>query len=188
MKLKTLTVIGFALALLVGSVAPAHAQQEGQNGAAGIFLQQYVHSDFTDANSASAQNIPDLQFNIPSVPATRFQVSCEIGYSQATAAADSFNVQFSVAPAAELIGGVMATNATAYGSGTPNSTADTATHVVAAGTPAVTSVLYAHLGGSFEMAANTPTVFNVQVLQGTGANVIVIKRDSICSVWSTPSK
>lgn len=184
MKMRTLILITATLAVC----APAYAQQEGIAGN-GVFLQQKVPADFTDANSASAQNIPALQFNIPSQPgATTWQVSCEIGYSQATAASDSFNVQFSVAPAAELIGGIMATNATAFAAGTPNSIADTSTHVVVAGTPAVATVLYAHIGGSFEMAASTATVFNVQVLQGTAANVIVIKRDSICSVWSTPSK
>lgn len=176
----------FSLALVA---APAFAQQEGVNGAGGIFLQQKVGADFTDGNGVTtAQNIPALQFNIPSVAATTFQLSCEIGYSQATNVADTLAVQFSVAPAAENIGGIAATNATAYGSGTPNATADTASHTVVAFTPAVTSVLYAHIGGSFELAANTPTTLNIQVAQSTAADVIVIKRDSVCSVWSTPSK
>lgn len=178
-----------AVVLFAVTAHPAFAQQEGQNGAGGFFLQQTVAADFTDANSASAQNIPALQFNVPSVnQALVWTLNCELGYSQATAAADSFNVQFSVAPSAQMIGGIMATNATAYASGTPNSTSDTSTHVVVTGTPAVTSVLYAHVGGSFKMAANTPTVLNIQVLQGTGANVIVIKALSTCFIAATPSK
>lgn len=188
--MKRVTALSLTVAALLAlSAVPAVAQQEGQNGANGIFLQQKVNADFTDGSAVTtAQNIPALQFNIPSVAATTFQLSCEIGYSQATNVADTFAIQFSAAPAAELIGGVAATNATAYGSGTPNSTADTSTHTVVAFTPAVTTVLYAHVGGSFELAANTPTTLNIQVSQATAANVIVIKRDSVCSVWSTPSK
>ncbi len=179
-----------AVLALMCCVAPvASAQIEGQNGANGVFLQQKVAADFTDGSAVTtAQNIPALQFNIPSVPATTFQISCELNYSQATNVADTFAVQFSVAPTAEAIGGFAATNATAYASGTPNPTADTASHTVIAMTPAVTTVLYAHIGGSFELAANTPTTLNIQVSQSTAADVIVIKRDSICSIWSTPSK
>lgn len=51
-------------------------------------------------------------------------------------------------------------------------------------TPAVTTVLYAHLGGTAEIAASgLDTQMNVLVSQATAANVVVVKRGSICR-WS----
>ena len=49
-------------------------------------------------------------------------------------------------------------------------------------TPAVTTVLRAELDGTVEAGAGSST-FNIYVLNGTAANVIVVKRGSYCTVW-----
>src|SRR5438094_502497 len=97
MKTRTLTIIGFALALFVAAVIPAHVQEEGalskvnQHGAK-------LTADFTDANASGAQNIPALQFFLPAGPAQAWYIRCTVQASQATQVADNFGIQFGTAP------------------------------------------------------------------------------------------
>jgi hypothetical protein len=49
--------------------------------------------------------------------------------------------------------------------------------------PAVTTVLGATLDGTLETAGGGAATFNVYVLNGTAANVIVIKRGSYCTLY-----
>lgn len=178
----------FLLALCATLALTASGYAQGVGVTTPGWVHQYkLGADFTDANASGAQNIPALTFYLPAGIAQTYHIDCDINFSQATAAADSFNVQFSTAPTAVAIGGIAATNATAFAAGTPNATVDTATHVVVAFTPAVATVLYAHIGGYVEVASGAADVLvNIQVVQGTAANVIVIKRDSGCTVNAKP--
>lgn len=175
------------LAVLLSFISlPAWAQTTGQVFA--TYQHQYkLTADFTDANAAGAQNIPALAFYLPAGVAATYHIDCTIAYSQGTAASDTFAIQFGTAPTAVMIGGVAFTNATASAAGTPSTTANTSSNTVVAFTPAVTTVLWARLDGYVEVASNAvDTLVNVQVSQGTAANVIVIKRDSGCTVSATP--
>lgn len=177
------------LLLLLFTLVAATASAQGVGVTAPGYAHQYkLTADFTDGSGVTtAQNIPALAFPLPAGVAQTYYIECRLAYSQATVVADTFAIQFSNAPTAEMIGGVAATNATAFAAGTPNTTVDTATHTVVAMTPAVTTVLYAVLGGWVEMpSTTTDTTVNIQVSQATAANVVVIKRDSGCNVTATP--
>jgi hypothetical protein len=51
----------------------------------------------------------------------------------------------------------------------------------------VTTVLYAHIGGSVDIAGQaTDTILNILVSQSTAADVIVIKRNSVCRIAAMP--
>ena len=200
MRLKyTLSVVGL---VLLARLAPmptdahwfprmplAYAQQpSGLQNFAFLHVAKQA-SDFTDGNGVTTlQNIPGLAITLPAQSAVTYQVDCDIFYSQATNVADNFGVQFTGnAPTNSEFGGFAFTNATAIAAGTPaNVTNTTATNVVTM-TPAVTTVLYAHLGGAVEMAGQaTDTILNIQVAQSTAADVIVIKRDSVCRWAAMP--
>lgn len=145
----------------------------------------YLNADFTDANASGLQNIPRLTFALPALQTGPFKIDCDLFYSQATVVADTFGIQFSNSPTNAQIGGIAATNATAFAAGTPATITNVTATTVVSFTPAVTTVLYAHIGGLVEQASNaTDTTVNVSVSQGTAANVIVIKRGSACQYHS----
>lgn len=194
MKLKHLIVLS---ALVLFLIAPftvllsprVHAQSEGFVGWNNVHS-MYVRADFTDANASGAQSIllgatnsgANMAFYLPANVAAVWRIDCDFAYSQATVVADSFGVTFSNAPTNTMLWGEMATNVTAFASITPvNITVNTNTTIVT-GTPAVTTVLGAHIWGYVEMPSTaTPTSVQWTITQSTAANVIVIKRDSGCT-------
>lgn len=189
MKRTLLTLLTLA-ALLAGLAVGQHRVQAQ---AAGAVNWSNIHTfrlaaDFTDGGAVTtAQNIPGLTLTLSAGQAGTYQIDCDLFYSQATVVADTFALQFSIAPTNGQFGGIAATNATAYASGTPATITSTASATVVAFTPAVTTVLYAHLGGSVDIPNNgTDTLVNVQVSQATAANVVVIKRNSACRVSQMP--
>lgn len=165
-----------------------HAQQTGYQNWAFIHTVK-VPADYTDLTAATAlQSIPALVMTFPSSTAATYQVDCDLFYSQATVVADGFGMGFlGNSPTNSEFGGFAFTNATAVAAGTPaNITNLTATAVVTM-TPAVTTVLYAHMGGTAEIASNaTDTTLTAQVSQSTAANAIVIKRGSVCRWAAMP--
>jgi len=177
--------------LRLGETLFAQAGQ-GVNGSA-FFRSARFPADCTDGNAVTTLQSPcgttagpGPQLTFPSSPAAQtYYVDCDLGYSQATNVADAYGVQFNVAPTSTELGGVMATNATTFASGTPAIiTTTTATNVIA-GTPAVTTVLYAHIGGTVEIpSSGQDTVLSLLVSQATAANVVVTKRGSICRTWA----
>jgi hypothetical protein len=175
--------------LLLSSIWPAHsrAQAPGAVGWTNIHTAR-LGADFTDGGAVTTlQNIPGLTMVLPAGSAATYQFDCDLFYSQATVVADTFGFQFSVSPTNAQIGGIAATNATAYASGTPATITNTSATAVVAMTPAVTTVLYAHIGGAAEIPNNAiDTIVNVSVSQATAANVVVIKRGSVCRVSSMP--
>ena len=174
----------FASLLVLGFALPSQAQAVGYREWDNWHM-AYVRADWTDASSASPQNIFGLSFILPAGQLGPFKIDCDLYYSQATNVADTFGIQFSVAPTNAEIGGIAATNATAFAAGTPANITGTGATAVVTFTPAVTSVLYAHIGGLVENAsAGTDNTVNIQVTQGTAADVIVIKRGSMCSYHS----
>lgn len=145
----------------------------------------YQHADFTDANAAGLQNIPGLAFYLPAGIATTYAIDCDIYYSQATVVADGFGIQFSVAPTNAQGGGMAFTNVTAVASITPPTITTNAATTIVTMTPAVTTVLLAHIWFTAEIPAGaTDTLVNLSVSQSTAANVIVIKRGSKCQFHS----
>ena len=177
------------LLALAGSLIPALASAQGTGTVSAIYAHQYkLTADFTDGSGVTtAQNIPALAFYLPANLAQTYHIDCDLAFSQATVVADTFAMQFSTAPTASNFGGIAATNATAFAAGTPAAISGTSSATVVAFTPAVTTVLYAHIGGYVELpSAAADTLVNIQVAQSTAANVIVIKRDSGCTVTATP--
>ena len=170
-----------SVALLLAFALTARAQQAGYREWDNWHM-AYAHSDWTDASSASAQNIPGLVMVLPAAQAGPWSIECNLWYSQATNVADNFGVQFSVSPTNAQVGGWAFTNATAIAAGTPATiTNANATNVVAF-TPAVATVLNARISGFVEnAAAGADNTVVINVTQSTAADVIVIKRGSSCS-------
>jgi hypothetical protein len=177
---------GLVVALLIGGVfsAPIHGQLPGYREWDNLHM-VYVRADWTDGSGGTTlQAIPDLTFSLPGGQTGPFKIDCDLYYSQATNVADNFGVKFSSNPTNAEFGGIAATNATAFAAGTPaNITNTTATNVITM-TPAVTTVLYAHIGGLVENAGTTDNVVNIMVAQSTAADVIVVKRGSACTYHS----
>lgn len=180
--------LGIVAALAAVSMSHLHAGQ-----ASGAVNWSNIHTfrlaaDFTDGGAVTTlQNIPGLTLTLPAGAAATYQIDCDLFYSQATVVADTFGIQFSIAPTNAQIGGIAATNATAFAAGTPATITSTTATAVVSFTPAVTTVLYAHIGGSVDIANNgADTIVNMSVSQATAANVVVIKRNSVCRVSAMP--
>lgn len=146
---------------------------------------KFVTTDFTDANSAALQAITGLSFALPA--STQFSFHCSLMYSQATnVAGDQFGVGvITTAPANANIFGQAYTNTGAAAPesvGVLNALTTTTPTAVVTFQPAVTGVLGASLDGTIETGAGAST-FNLYVLNGTAADVIVVKRGSYCALY-----
>lgn len=179
-------VLALTLALALAATGSRAAQQQSGGTNWAFVHTARVAADFTDGAAVTTlQTITGLQLTYPAGPlAQAYLVDCDLYFSQATAVADNFGVQFVTAPSSAQFGGFAFTNVTALASiAAPTITNTTATNVITF-TPAVATVLYAHIGGTVEIAAGgLDTVMNIQVAQATAANVIVVKRGSTCR-WS----
>lgn len=142
-------------------------------------------SDFTDANSASLQAITGLSYTLQA--SKTYSFVCSLMYSQATnVAGDQFGVGvITTAPANVNAFGQAFTNTGAAAPesvGVLNALTTTTPTAVVTLQPAVTTVLGATLRGTVETGAGTST-FGPYVLNGTAADVIVIKRGSYCELF-----
>jgi hypothetical protein len=126
------------------------------------------------------------QVGFPANPTSQaYYLDCDLWYSQATAVADSYGVQFSSSPTNAQIGGWAFTNATALAAGTPATITNTTATAAITFTPAVATVLDAHMAGLIEIPATNQDVnMSILVSQATAANVIVTKRGSVCRWWA----
>jgi hypothetical protein len=143
-------------------------------------------SDFTSANSAALQAITGLSFPLGST-AQVFTFHCVLMYSQATnVAGDQFGVGvITTAPTNVNASGAVYTNtgaASPVSTGVLNGLTTTTPTAVVTFQPAVTSVLRAELDGTIETAGGGAATFNPYVLNGTAADVIVVKRGSQCTI------
>lgn len=143
-----------------------------------------VTTDFTDANSAALQAITGLSFSLPAV-AVNYSFHCSLMYSQATnVAGDQFGIGvITTAPTSASAFSTVNTNATAVQYGVLTSLASTTPTAVVTFTPAVATVLGANLDGTVEISGSGASTFNIYVLNGTAANVIVVKKDSYCTLY-----
>lgn len=145
-------------------------------------------SDFTSANSAALQAITGLSITFPAL-AANFSFHCVLMYSQATASAgDQFGVGvITTAPTNVNVAGRAYTStgaASAEATGTLNGLASTTPTSVVTFTPAVNATIYnAYLDGTVELAGGGAATLNIYVLNGTAANVIIIKRGSYLMIY-----
>lgn len=147
-----------------------------------------VTTDFTDANSASLQAIPGLAYSLPASAAQNISFSCMLMYSQATnVAGDQFGVGvLTTAPTSLSAAATVTTNATASQYGVLTGLTTTTPTSIVTFTPAVTTVLNAYIDGTAEIPASvstTATQLQFYVLNGTAADVIVVKRGSFCTLF-----
>jgi hypothetical protein len=147
----------------------------------------FVTTDFTDANSASLQAITGLSFAL-STTAVNFSFHCMLMYSQATnVAGDQFGVGvITTSPTNLSATGAAFTNtgaASPVSTGVLTGLASTTPTAIVTFQPAVTTVLRAELDGTVETAGTTASTLNFYVLNGTAADVIVVKRGSYCALY-----
>lgn len=145
-------------------------------------------SDFTSVNSAALQAITGLTFSLGST-AQVWSFHCSLMYSQGTASAgDQFGVGvITTAPTNVNVFGVAYTTtgaASAQATGNLLNLASTTPTAVVTFTPAVNATVYgASLDGTIETAGSGAATFNAYVLNGTAANVMVVKRGSYCDIF-----
>lgn len=147
----------------------------------------FVTTDFTDANSAALQAITGLTYTLGSV-AIKWSFHCSLMYSQATnVAGDQFGVGvITTAPTSVSAFGTAYTNtgaASPVSTGVLTGLATTTPTAAVTFQPAVATVLGATLDGTIEAAGGGAATFNVYVLNGTAADVIVVKRGSYCELF-----
>lgn len=144
----------------------------------------YLTADFTDASSASQQTITGLSLTLPANSATNWPFTCEIMYSQATAAVSStLGIQAATFNPTRIDAqGLAGTSASAVTLGNlANLNTTTATAIVTFTPSAITTVWNARLSGVIQNAANSSQqTINFTVSQSTAADLITIKAGSWC--------
>jgi hypothetical protein len=144
-----------------------------------------VTADQTITAGASLVAIPGLSWTMPANTALNVKFSCDLLYSQATAAAsDSFGVQdVTIAPTNAEVYGRADTSATTFTAGNqPAIAANTATTVVTFTPSASATVFGAHLDGLVEQPSNAATSL-FQIMAQFTTNNGTIKRGSSCQVF-----
>jgi hypothetical protein len=145
-----------------------------------------VASDFTDSTTSTLTLITGLSTTMPVSKAVVISAHCALLFDQATAAvSDSFGI--GVTGTAPTSANASATSYTAAGveaTGTLVSLASTTPTAIVTFTPsAITTVWKAELDATVEQPSNaTPGVFGIYVSTSTGADNIIVKRGSYCSV------
>lgn len=144
-----------------------------------------VASDFTTANNASLQTITGLSFILPANTAGNYPVTCELMYSQATAAvADQFGIQAaSLAPtniSAKANVDISASTYTAANLPTLNTT--TATAIVTFTPSVITTIWNARLTAMIENPSGVANTINIMAQTSAGADAVTVKRGSYCIV------
>lgn len=150
-----------------------------------VFGTYRVTADQVITAGASLTTIPGLTWTMPANTALNVKFSCDLLYSQATAAAsDSFGIQdITVAPTnIETYGRVDTSAAVFIAGNVPSLNSTTATTVVTFTPSAPTTIFGAHIDGFIEQPSNAATsVFQI-MSQFTG-NAGTIKRGSSCQVF-----
>lgn len=146
-------------------------------------------ADFVTAANTNLQTVPGLTWVMPANTVMTQAFSCELLYSQQTAAvaADAFGVQAaSLAPTqinaqghVELTVGPPSTyvdgNLTAL-------TTTTATNIIAFTASAITTIFNAHISGQIENPSGVANTINIMAKTGTAADTLTVKRGSFCVV------
>lgn len=166
------------------TASPANGYFSGQIVSAN---KKFVVTDFTDANSAALQAITGLSYNLGTTAAT-WSFHCSLMYSQATnVAGDQFGIGvITTAPTNVSATGRAWTNtgaAAPVSAGVLTGLASTTPTAIVTFQPAVTTVLGAELDGTVETAGGGTSTLNMYVLNGTAADVIVVKRGSYCAIY-----
>lgn len=147
----------------------------------------FLNAPFTDSNASGLQVITGLSFALGTV-AHNWSFHCSLQYSQATpSASDQFGVaSLTTAPTQLRAWGIVTTTEGAAAvintgdSGAITNTTPTATNTF---TPVGTGVKQVTIDGTIETAGVTATTLQFYVTNGTAANVIVIARDSYCTIY-----
>lgn len=141
-------------------------------------------ADFTDANSAALQVITGLSFAIPSTYVGNLSFHCGLAFSQATpVAGDQFGVALlTTAPTRLDAVALVATNVTTTQFGPLTNLATTTPTAIVTFTAVPTTVLPAFIDGTVQVAGGGAATLQFYVLNGTAANVIVVRAGSFCTV------
>jgi hypothetical protein len=144
-------------------------------------------SDFVTAGNTSLQTITGLSWVLPANTALTVHFTCELMYSQQTAAvADAFGIQSAtIAPTSINTKGFVQTAAGVFTEASLNALASTtATNIVAFTPSAITTVWGATLSGTIENPSNASTnTINIMVKTGTAADTVTVKRGSWCETF-----
>jgi hypothetical protein len=142
-------------------------------------------SDFTSANSAALQVITGLAFTLPAT-AANYSFHCAVGFTQATnVAGDQFGVaSLTTAPTALQINlATVAQSINSVSFGVLSPIASTTPTQFTTFTPAITTLLGATWDGTIEVSGSGASTLQFYVLNGTAADVIVVKKDSFCTLF-----
>jgi hypothetical protein len=147
----------------------------------------FVANDFTDSTSTTLLLITGLSWTLPANSAVNVSFHCALLFDQATAAvSDSFGIGITgTAPTQANASGTVFTSASAETTGTLTALASTTPTAVVTFTPsAITTVWKAELDGTVEQPSNaTPGVLGIYVATTAGADNIIVKRGSYCSLF-----
>jgi hypothetical protein len=143
-----------------------------------------VTTDFTSANSAALQAITGLTIALPA-QANTYSFHCAVQYSQATpSAGDQFGIAvLTTAPTNAMVSAIVDQLGGAAGTVSPGTLAGLTTTTPTAFvtfTPANNAIHAGFIDGTVEIPGSGASTFQLYVLNGTAANVIVVKRGSYC--------
>lgn len=151
-----------------------------------FFTSNFVQlaSAYTTDGTANAQTMTGMTFTLPASTALKAHLHCQGSYHQTTGtAAVSFGVINSVAPTNGSIYGKLQQNTTTTLQSQTLAIAGTLTAVAVSGTPsAITSEWNWEFDYSFEQPSGSANTIGAQVKTGTGADTVVVSRDSFCTL------
>jgi hypothetical protein len=133
----------------------------------------------------SLTTITGLSVTLPS-SVQNWTFSCDLIVSQATAAAaNTIGVQTATNASTSLAAsGVAYTAAAVATSAAFSGVSSTVAQNIVTFTPGATGTkLPVHVSGTIEGASASGTVFNLQVLTGSGADLLTISRGSFCTIF-----
>jgi hypothetical protein len=142
----------------------------------------FVTADFTTAANTNLQNITGLAFTLPANTAENVSFNCYVRYSQATAAAAvSFGVSASVAPAQINASGEIYTSSSVFAAGNLQGLVTTTATAIITGTPSATATIFnANFRGMIENPSQAASTINLMVKTATSGDAVTVKRGSYC--------
>jgi hypothetical protein len=147
----------------------------------------FVTSDFTDSTSGTLTAITGLSWTFPANAAVNASFHCSLLYDQATAAvSDSFGIASTPTAATQInASGTAYTSTSSQTTGTLTGLNTTTPTAIVTFTPsAITTIWKAELDGTIEEPSNaTAPVVKVYVSTTTGADNIIVKRGSYCTLF-----
>jgi hypothetical protein len=176
-------------------VAPVIASYKQTNGCASAICTEAFHpvpvlltvaNDFTDSTSTTLQLITGLSTTMPVSQAVVVSFHCAFLFDQGTATvADAFGIGITgTAPTSANASGSSFISTSTITTGTLTSLASTTPTAVVTFTPsAITTIWRVVMDGTVEQPSNaTPGVLGFYVSTTTGADNVIVKRGSYCSV------